>query len=182
MNSNIKKLYYTKWRGLFILAATESGLAYLSTPNETVEQFFLWADRTFPTANIVKQESALQHYINELDEYAQGSRQIFSFSFETSGTPFQEAVWKALQDIPYGATVTYSAIAEKINKPKAVRAVGTAIGANPLLISIPCHRVVSKSGRGSGYRGGLEMKQALLELERRASEALVYGKEESRKS
>ncbi|WP_156320874.1 methylated-DNA--[protein]-cysteine S-methyltransferase [Bacillus sp. JCM 19041] len=107
----------------------------------------------------------LTAYIKELDEYAQGSRQLFSFSFDRSGTPFQQAVWQALQDIPYGETVTYSAIAEKIDKPKAVRAVGTAIGANPILIAVPCHRVVSKSGRGSGYRGGLDMKQALLELE-----------------
>ena len=82
------------------------------------------------------------------------------------GTPFQQIVWKALQEIPYGQTVSYSDIAERIEKPNAVRAVGTAIGANPVLIIVPCHRVIAKSGKLGGFRAGLEMKEQLLELER----------------
>ena len=82
------------------------------------------------------------------------------------GTPFQQSVWKALQEIPYGQTVSYSDIAERIEKPNAVRAVGTAIGANPVLIIVPCHRVIAKSGKLSGFRAGLEMKEQLLGLEK----------------
>jgi len=75
-------------------------------------------------------------------------------------------VWKALNEIPYGQTKTYSDIAHSINKPAAVRAVGAAIGANPILLAVPCHRIVGKNGTLTGYRGGLEMKKKLLELEK----------------
>lgn len=74
-------------------------------------------------------------------------------------------VWQALQEIPYGETITYQEISEKIGRPRAVRAVGTAIGKNPLLMVIPCHRVIGSKGQLTGYRGGLAMKQALLTFE-----------------
>ena len=82
------------------------------------------------------------------------------------GTPFQMAVWEALRKIPFGVTVSYTDIAERIGKPSSVRAVGTAIGANPVLITVPCHRVIAKSGKLTGYRGGLDMKEQLLGLEK----------------
>ncbi len=75
------------------------------------------------------------------------------------------AVWEALRKIPFGVTVSYTDIAERIGKPSSVRAVGTAIGANPVLITVPCHRVIAKSGKLTGYRGGLDMKEQLLGLE-----------------
>ena len=83
------------------------------------------------------------------------------------GTKFQKSVWTELQKIPFGETSTYSDIAEKINKPSAFRAVGSAIGANPVMIVIPCHRVIGKSGKLTGFRGGLLMKQKLLALEKK---------------
>ncbi|MDM8102298.1 methylated-DNA--[protein]-cysteine S-methyltransferase [Oceanobacillus oncorhynchi] len=86
---------------------------------------------------------------------------------DLKGTAFQESVWEALQHIPYGETVSYMNIAEKIEKPKAVRAVGAAIGANPVMILVPCHRVIAKDGKLTGFRGGIPMKESLLELERR---------------
>ena len=83
------------------------------------------------------------------------------------GTPFQQQVWAALQQIPYGETKTYQEIATAIGNPKASRAVGAANGRNPIWIVVPCHRVVGAHGALTGYAGGLEMKQALLALERK---------------
>ena len=102
----------------------------------------------------------------QLDEYFAGTRKAFDFPCRLHGTPFQEAVWAALREIPYGETRSYKDIAEAIGHPKAFRAVGMANHANPIFITIPCHRVIGASGSLVGYGGGLEMKKALLELER----------------
>ena len=83
------------------------------------------------------------------------------------GTEFQQAVWNALQEIPIGDTTTYAKIADTINRPKAVRAVGTAIGANPIAFLIPCHRVIRTDGGLGGYRWGLEIKKMMLEWEKK---------------
>ena len=102
----------------------------------------------------------------QLDEYFAGTRTAFSLPLELHGTPFQEKVWEALRHIPYGETRTYKDIAIAIGHPKAFRAVGRANNANPIFIAIPCHRVIGADGSLVGYGGGLEMKKALLELER----------------
>lgn len=102
----------------------------------------------------------------QLDEYFQGKRTTFSLPFKLTGTPFQLAVWKELQNIPYGQTTSYKEIAQKINKPKACRAVGMANNKNPLPIIIPCHRVIGSNGKLIGYAGGLNLKNYLLELEK----------------
>ena len=100
----------------------------------------------------------------QLGEYFSGKRQRIEIATKFSGTPFQEDVWIELLQIPYGSTMTYSEIAAKIGKPKAVRAVGTAIGRNPLPILIPCHRVVARNSLG-GFAYGLHVKQTLLDIE-----------------
>ena len=100
-------------------------------------------------------------------EYLEGKRKDFTLSFDYNGTAFQQAVWKALCEIPYGQTKSYSDVANHINKPAAVRAVGAAIGKNPILITVFCHRVIGKDGSLTGFRGGLEMKKQLLELEQK---------------
>lgn len=102
----------------------------------------------------------------QLDEYFQGKRTTFSLPFKLTGTPFQLVVWKELQNIPYGQTTSYKEIAQKINKPKACRAVGMANNKNPLPIIIPCHRVIGSNGKLIGYAGGLKLKNYLLELEK----------------
>lgn len=102
----------------------------------------------------------------QLDEYFQGKRTVFSLPFKLTGTPFQLAVWKELQNIPYGKTISYKEIAQKINKPKAYRAVGMANNKNPLPIIIPCHRVIGSNRKLIGYAGGLKLKNYLLELEK----------------
>ncbi|MCR4326687.1 MAG: methylated-DNA--[protein]-cysteine S-methyltransferase [Candidatus Roizmanbacteria bacterium] len=102
----------------------------------------------------------------ELNEYFNHKRKTFATPIAALGTPLQEKVWAALIHIPYAATKSYSDIAQSIRSPKAVRAVGTAIGKNPLVIIIPCHRVISKNGGLGGYGGGLKRKQHLLSLEK----------------
>jgi len=107
----------------------------------------------------------MKPYISQLIEYLNGQRKEFSLPFDLHGTPFQQEVWKALCDIPYGKTTTYGEVARQIGNPKAVRAVGGAIGSNPLSIVIPCHRVIGKNGSLTGYSGGLDVKKRLLDLE-----------------
>lgn len=102
----------------------------------------------------------------QLDEYFKGKREDFDLPLELNGTPFQKQVWNALTKIPYGTTKSYKDIATAINNPKAVRAVGNANNKNPIAIIIPCHRVIGSSGKLVGYASGLEIKKALLALEK----------------
>ena len=101
----------------------------------------------------------------QLQEYFAGKRTVFTVPYALNGTSFQQAVWTQIAKIPYGQTVTYKDIAQAIDKPRAFQATGRAIGANPLAILIPCHRVVGSNGELTGYAFGLEMKKALLNLE-----------------
>jgi methylated-DNA-[protein]-cysteine S-methyltransferase len=101
----------------------------------------------------------------ELEQYFAGTRTTFSPRGVGRGTAFERDVWTALLEIPYGQTTTYGAIAQRIGRPKAVRAVGGAIGRNPLSIVVPCHRVIGASGNLTGYAGGLDRKRFLLRHE-----------------
>ena len=121
---------------------------------------------TQPQKALLQTTELLSMATIQLDEYFQGKRTTFSLPFKLIGTPFQLAVWKELQNIPYGQTTSYKEIAQKINKPKAYRAVGMANNKNPLPIIIPCHRVIGSNGKLIGYAGGLKLKNYLLELEK----------------
>ncbi len=113
-----------------------------------------------------KVPDSLKNAYQQLSEYFAGERQNFDLKIDWSGaTKFNQQVWGELLKIPYGHTTTYSAIAETLNNPKAVRAVGLANKYNPIAIIVPCHRVIAKSGDLQGYFYGLDMKRALLELE-----------------
>ncbi len=103
----------------------------------------------------------------QVRDYLDGGRQSFDFPYILRGTAFQQKVWKALLEIPYGETRTYGEIAAAIGSPKACRAVGMANRRNPIWIVVPCHRVVGAGGSLTGYAGGLAMKEALLQLERK---------------
>jgi methylated-DNA-[protein]-cysteine S-methyltransferase len=105
----------------------------------------------------------------QLDEYFAGQRRGFDLPLALEGTAFQRRVWDALRDIPYGETTSYGRLASEIGQPTAARAVGLANGRNPVSIIVPCHRVVGADGSLTGYGGGLDRKQRLLDLERRAS-------------
>ena len=103
---------------------------------------------------------------HQLTEYLQGERKTFDLPLRMKGTDFQISVWKALCDIPYGETRSYKQIADAIGNPKAVRAVGMANNRNPLLIVVPCHRVIGANGKLVGYGAGIEKKEFLLRLEK----------------
>ena len=108
----------------------------------------------------------LRNTISQLDEYINGQRQVFDIPLDLStGTPFQQKVWQALRQIPYGETISYAQLANHIGQPTACRAVAQANGRNPLSLIIPCHRVIASDGKLGGYTGGVEIKQTLLDIE-----------------
>lgn len=121
---------------------------------------------TNDTKIVDNQDEITEKCKKQLNEYFCGKRKIFDLPTQLEGTEFQKKVWKALCKIPYGTTVSYQEIAQKIGKEKAVRAVGTAIGKNPIAIIVPCHRVISANGKIGGYAYGVDKKQKLLDLER----------------
>lgn len=163
-----QKIYWTllthkKWK--LYIAATDQGLCYVGSLHQSFNELKEWAEKRFRNVVLCENNDVLQGYADELVEFMEGKRQKFSLPMDFQGTQFQLDVWNALNNILYGETKTYKDIADRINNPKAVRAVGSAIGKNPLLILIPCHRVIGKNGTLTGYRGGLEMKKMLLKLE-----------------
>ena len=100
-----------------------------------------------------------------LAAYFDGSSKVFDLELRLAGTPFQQRVWAALLEIPYGQTITYGELAENLGQPTASRAVGLANGANPISIIVPCYRVIGSDGSLTGYGGGLDRKELLLRLE-----------------
>jgi len=104
--------------------------------------------------------------VTELKNYFDFKQSLFLTPISAKGTEFQEKVWLALSEIPFGETITYSVLAERIGQPKAVRAVATAVGQNPITVIIPCHRIVSKDGKSVKYSGGATNKELLLNLEK----------------
>ncbi|MCP4750047.1 MAG: methylated-DNA--[protein]-cysteine S-methyltransferase [Proteobacteria bacterium] len=103
--------------------------------------------------------------VQQFKEYFSGRRRTFSLELNPVGTDFQKTVWRELEKIPYGATIHYGELADRIGNPKASRAVGAANGRNPIPVVIPCHRVIGKDGSLTGFGGGLEVKKFLLHLE-----------------
>ncbi len=116
-----------------------------------------------------KNESSVlsDNAFKQVCEYLKGRREIFDFPYQLEGTEFQKKVWEALLRIPYGKVCTYKQIAEAVGNPRGSRAVGLANNKNPINIVVPCHRVIGTDGRLVGYAGGIAMKEALLQLEKR---------------
>jgi AraC family transcriptional regulator of adaptative response/methylated-DNA-[protein]-cysteine methyltransferase len=111
--------------------------------------------------------------IQEIDEYFAGRRKVFDVALQMPGTPFQQAVWQALLTVPYGQTTSYQAQSDKIGKPKAIRAVAAANGANRISIIVPCHRIIGKDGSLTGYGGGLPRKRWLISHESSQDELIL---------
>jgi len=145
--------------GGITLAATDKGLAGV------------WFDRQRHSPDMSGWQVAADHPVlrkatAQLEEYFAGRRQNFDLPLDLShGTPFQQSVWRALLAIPAGETTSYGSISAGVGKPAAVRAVGAAVGRNPISVIVPCHRVLGSDGSLTGYAGGLDRKTALLELE-----------------
>lgn len=163
-----QKIYWTTFQHGeidFIVGATEDGLCYTGGLHKDVTELTKWVQKRFEKCEIVENAKKLEPYIQQFHEYFDGTRTHFDLPFFYRGTSFQESIWRALQNIPYVETCSYSDIAQRINNPKAVRAVGGAIGANPILIIVPCHRVLGKDGSLTGFSAGIELKKVLLEVE-----------------
>ncbi len=158
------KVHIKDWQMYF--AATDQGLCYISSPNRSFQELENWLGKKIPDAELMEDKVKLERYVIEVNEYLQGERTHFTIETDLQGTPFQLAVWDASTYIPYGETRTYGEIAEQLNNPNAVRAVGAAIGKNPVLFAIPCHRIIAKSGSLSGFRAGINVKKDLLALEK----------------
>lgn len=122
-------------------------------------------ERKYGQAERVNREEFEYH--KEIAEYLNGRRKKFTLPLDLNGTDFQRRVWNELVNIPYGETRTYKEIAKAIGNPKATRAVGGALNRNPVLLVVPCHRVIGSNGKLVGFGGGLELKERLLELERK---------------
>ena len=137
-------LKFKEWN--FYISSASKGLVFVGSQNKPFEELSEWAKKRFPGSPLVEDGEKLEPYAVEITQYLEGKRKTFTIPFDYNGTEFQLAVWNALCEIPYGQTKSYSDIANYINKPAAVRAVGAAIGANPVLITVPCHRVVGKNG------------------------------------
>ncbi len=140
------------------MAGNGSGLKWILLPDA--------AGALSPRPHWTHSGELFEEPIRQLGAYFEGRLTKFDLSLLPDGTPFQQTVWRELQSVPYGATSSYGEIAHRIGMPKAVRAVGAANGKNPLPIVIPCHRVIGRNGKLTGYGGGLPMKEFLLALER----------------
>lgn len=116
--------------------------------------------------HILKETEIINNAFIQINEYLSGSRKNFSLNIKYEGTLFQQKVWQSLLNIPYGNTISYKELAEKVLSPKAYRAAGSACGQNPLPIIVPCHRVIHSNGNISGYALGAEIKRFLLNLEK----------------
>lgn len=163
-------LYYDKLQsalGRLYVVVSDEGIVYIGTPDAPFEEVEVWAKKPFKNYTFEENREKVAQYIDQLEAYFKGELREFDMPIHVKGTPFQLAVWDALKELPYGTTTSYSGIAERIGNPKAVRAVGAAIGANPILAIIPCHRVIGKNGKMTGFRSGIPMKEFLLQLEQK---------------
>ncbi len=143
--------------GVLLMAAGEEGLKYVCFQDR-------WKGEL--SRDWIYSPSEMASYVKQMKEYFAGERQIFNLPLQPSGTPFQLKVWRTLVDIPYGTTITYSELAEKVGNPGASRAVGNANGKNPLVIIQPCHRVIAANTKLGGFSAGTYRKKLLLGLEK----------------
>ncbi len=143
------------------LEGDENGLSAISVLN-----------REEPTTTVVPE--VLEDAVYQLQEYFAGERQVFELELDPQGTDFQKGVWRALRNIPYGKTISYLDLSKRLGDVKAIRAVASANGRNPLWIVVPCHRVIGSDGSLTGYAGGLHRKKWLLEHESPAKQQSLF--------
>ena len=151
--------------GALTLIASERGLAAILWENDDPKRVRLGETR------LDAEDAILLEAERELDEYFAGGRVSFATPLDPAGTAFHKTVWAALTAIPYGETLSYGALAARIGMPTGARAVGAAVGRNPLSIMTPCHRAIGADGSLVGFAGGLPAKRLLLDLERRGKQA-----------
>ena len=150
---------YESPQGQILLTATDDGIAgvYFSGQKYFPKDGSGWSRD--------ERNTLLRQAKNELAEYFAGTRRRFEVALDPTGTPFQQAVWRAISSVAYGETITYGELARRAGAQGRARAAGAATGRNPIGIIVPCHRIVGADGSLTGYAGGLERKRALLALE-----------------
>jgi methylated-DNA-[protein]-cysteine S-methyltransferase len=148
---------------------SQVGPIYLVASEKGLRGAF-WKRQNAPTVRALdgknRLHKILRQTVRQLEEYFSGKRRLFELPLDVQGTDFQKSVWTQLSKIPYGETCSYRDIAKRLKNGRAVRAVGTANGRNPLSIIVPCHRVIAADGTLAGYAGGLEIKAKLLAIEK----------------
>ncbi len=154
-DGDISYHWYKSPLGKLLLTGNESALFSITFPNQNAIAADQWHENIAPFKEVCQQ----------LDSYFNRELTDFDIALAPKGTEFQQSVWQALLEIPYGKTTSYGAIAKQLDNPKAVRAVGGANGRNPIPIIIPCHRVIGSNGSLTGFGGGLPTKTYLLSLE-----------------
>jgi O-6-methylguanine DNA methyltransferase len=164
------EIVHTTWVeasiGTFRIASTRRGLAYVELPHASGRGLDGWLRRRAPDARCEEGDEPNRAAATQILEYLDGKRTEFDLPLDLRGTPFQRRVWEKLLEIPYGETRSYQEIARAVCRPRALRAVGNANGANPVSLVVPCHRVVASGGKLGGYAGGLSLKARLLAMER----------------
>ncbi len=158
-----EKLYASSihWEGwTFHVLSSRSGLRWVDLEGTAFPELAVRLG-----ARIVPDDEPNGAILSQLRDYLRGARRAFDLPLDLRGTPFQIDVWRAVEVIPYGTLRSYADVARAVSRPSATRAVGQAVGANPVALVVPCHRVVGTSGGLTGYRGGLPLKERLLALE-----------------
>lgn len=151
--------------GMVWVASTEAGICRIALGASDSGAFLRWISKHVRPLQLYEDAELMIGVTSQLGEYFSGARRAFELPLDVHGTAFQRAVWSQVIRIPYGATATYGDVAQLVGKPKASRAVGMALGANPLPIVIPCHRVIGSGGELVGFGAGLDVKESLLRLE-----------------
>lgn len=152
--------------GWMLMAATQKGICWLSFGNEPGEMLQAM-HAAFPRARFMNDETRLRDWFNTVRDFVLLPREALDLPVDIQGTAFQASVWNALRKVPLGETVSYGALAETLGKPTAARAVAAACAGNRVALLIPCHRVIARDGKTSGYRWGADRKRTLLEREKR---------------
>jgi methylated-DNA-[protein]-cysteine S-methyltransferase len=153
------------WEMKYFIQQTAIGRIGIAETDGKLSNVWFEAD-PIPVSDDEQKTGLIQQAFDQLQAYLAGEQRGFTLPLYLHGTEFQIRVWERLQDIPYGQTVSYKDLAGQVGNPSAVRAVGATVGRNPLPLFVPCHRVIGSNGLLTGYRGGLEIKKHLLELER----------------
>ena len=167
MNTHIHFDIGSSSLGRVLVAITDKGLCAIllgDSPQAVTREL----RERFPAARLTPDAARVAPALRQVIDLVAGRRSALDLPLDPAGTEFQQRVWRAIAQVPAGETTSYGEIAKRLGCPKAVRAVGAAIGRNPLIVVVPCHRIVGAGGALTGYAGGLDRKRALLTLEGRA--------------